>query len=94
MKIKIIIVLIVLTCGGCNLPYRPLNYQDSLNQRINNNLSNMIGMNNQIGAIAGCPSLIKRVPLNTRLYSVRVGTPPTNRVDWMKWNVTNLKLGK
>lgn len=87
MKVKIITLLIVLVCGGCNLPYKPQNRQDKLNQLIDNNLANMISINNQIGAITRCSNII--------LSSLhRSSVPPSNRIDWMVWNVKNIKLGR
>jgi len=54
-------------------------YQDVLNPFLQQEQS--------IGAIS-------RYNYNNLTSPYIIGNPPTNRVDWMKWHVMNVKLGK
>lgn len=55
--------------------------------KFDNNLNTLLQQERSIGAIS-------RYNYNNLTSPYIIGKPPTNRVDWMKWHVMNVKSGK
>ncbi|MGB2806669.1 MAG: hypothetical protein WBC22_02935 [Sedimentisphaerales bacterium] len=86
------VLLAVLLAGmimlqGCNIPGDHIIHKNKLQQKIDINLGGMFGINSQIGA--GIQYNLQRIN-----SPFRIGNPPGNCIDWMSWNVQNIKLGK